>query len=216
MAVLGLSLYLGLANCFSFFLFRVMKDPDQSNTKEVCYWGYSFRSLDPMMVEQRHGSRNSCCVTSWSRSMRLRAHWKWQESLETSKPTSNGTPPPIRPRLLILPKHWHLGTKVLKHMSLWGPVSVRPPQILSMVSAQETQTSPIFGFPLAFNVFCSVLFCFCFCCLIRNSSNFTLTVFSSQSVFDVSVLFAVMDLLRELYLYDYQPPININTTRNLV
>ena len=42
-------------------------------TKESNSLAYSFRGLEYMMMEQRHGGRNSWELTSWSTSMRLKA-----------------------------------------------------------------------------------------------------------------------------------------------
>ena len=43
-----------------------------------------------------------------------------------SKPMPRNTPSPTRPRLLILPQTVPLpGNQTFKHMSLWGPFSVR-------------------------------------------------------------------------------------------
>lgn len=71
-------------NFLGYFSFSVAKHSDQSNLEKKGFnWAASFKAIESMAIEQRHGVRNSWKLKSWSISWRQGEHW--EEWFETSR-----------------------------------------------------------------------------------------------------------------------------------
>lgn len=125
---LAILLRLGLWHCYWPLLSCFCdKHHDQGNYRRKCLIGFafSFRRLEFMMAEKRHGGRNSWELSSWLAKGGRKDTRQWHKSFETSKLEPSDTPPSTRSHLLILHNQFHQLATSIQTYNPWWPLTFK-------------------------------------------------------------------------------------------